>query len=132
MISSTARLPAAASMTREMTMKTVFAMLCGLMLVFAPVHAQEKKAEAPKKEPSEAQKKQQQRMADCNAKAGSKGMKGDDRNKFMSSCLKGEDAGPSAKQKAQQDKMASCNAKAGEKGMKGDARQKFMSECLKG
>ena len=49
--------------------------------------AAEKKAEKAKKEPSEAQKKQQERMKDCNAKA--EGKAGDDRKKFMSSCLKG-------------------------------------------
>lgn len=49
--------------------------------------AAEKKAEQAKKEPSEAQKKQQERMKDCNAKA--EGKSGDERKKFMSSCLKG-------------------------------------------
>ena len=36
--------------------------------------------------PSAAQKKQQDRMKACNAKA--EGKKGDDRKKFMSECLK--------------------------------------------
>ena len=49
--------------------------------------AAEKKAEKAKKEPSEAQKKQQERMKDCNGKA--EGKAGDDRKKFMSTCLKG-------------------------------------------
>lgn len=53
--------------------------------------AAEKKAapavEKAKKEPSEAQKKQQERMKDCNVKA--EGKSGDDRKKFMSTCLKG-------------------------------------------
>ena len=49
--------------------------------------AAEKKAEKAKKEPSAAQKKQQERMKDCNAKA--EGKAGDDRKKFMSTCLKG-------------------------------------------
>jgi hypothetical protein len=49
--------------------------------------AAEKKAAQPKKEPSEAQKKQQARMQDCNVKA--EGKAGDERKKFMSSCLKG-------------------------------------------
>jgi hypothetical protein len=39
------------------------------------------------KEPTAAQKKQQDRMASCNKQAGDK--KGDERKKFMSSCLKG-------------------------------------------
>jgi hypothetical protein len=62
--------------------------------------AQEKKADkptakteksmkdAPKKEQTAAQKKQQERMKECNAQAADKGLKGDDRKKFMSSCLK--------------------------------------------
>ena len=45
------------------------------------------KADKPKKAPSEAQKKQQERMKDCNTKA--EGKSGDDRKKFMSTCLKG-------------------------------------------
>jgi hypothetical protein len=91
-----------------------------LSLLALPAYAQEKK------EPSAAQKKQQERMKDCNAKA--EGKKGDDRKKFMSECLK--DPGPSTAQKKQQDRMKECNAKA--EGKKGDDRKKFMSSCLKG
>jgi hypothetical protein len=87
-------------------------------------------AEKVKKEPSEKQKAQQERMKGCNAKATDK--KGDERKKYMSSCLKGEDDSASPKQKAQQEKMKSCNKDAGDKKMKGDERKKFMSECLKG
>jgi hypothetical protein len=47
------------------------------------VHAQDKK------EPSAAQKQQQERMKDCNKQASDKKMSGDDRKKFMSTCLKG-------------------------------------------
>jgi len=99
-------------------MKALIAAL-SLSLIALPGYAQEKK------EPSAAQKKQQERMKDCNAKA--EGKKGDDRKKFMSECLKGP--GPSAAQKKQQDRMKACNAKA--EGKKGDDRKKFMSECLK-
>ena len=75
--------------------------------------AAEKKAQQARKEPSEAQKKQQDRMKDCNAKA--EGKSGDDRKKFMSSCLKGESGEhakkePSEAQKKQQDRMKDCNA----------------------
>jgi hypothetical protein len=66
--------------------------------------AEEKKAaakEATKKEPTEKQKQQQARMKDCNEKAGKKDMKGDDRKKYMSACLKGEDPD---KKMAQQEK----------------------------
>ena len=61
-------------------MRSLIAAL-SLSLVALPGYAQEKK------EPSAAQKKQQERMKDCNAKA--EGKKGDDRKKFMSGCLKG-------------------------------------------
>ena len=83
-----------------------------------------------KKEPSEKQKAQQERMKDCNAKMGDK--KGDERKKSMSSCLKGEEPGASDKQKAQQQKMKDCNKQADDKKMQGDERKNFMSSCLKG
>jgi len=106
-------------------MKNLIALLCCALLA-APALAQDK----PKKEPSEKQKAQQERMKDCNAKA--EGKKGDERSKFMSSCLKGETAGASDKQKAQQDRMKDCNKRAGDKKMQGDERKSFMSSCLKG
>jgi len=104
-------------------MKKLITLLCFAVLA-APAYAQDK----AKKEPSEKQKAQQERMKDCNAKMGDK--KGDERKKAMSSCLKGEADGPSDKQKAQQNKMKDCNKQA--EGKKGDDRKKFMSSCLKG
>jgi len=83
-----------------------------------------------KKEPSAAQKKQQERMKACNEKAGDK--KGDERQKFMSACLKGGASAPSAAQKEQQNLMKACNKQASDKKLKGDERKKFMSTCLKG
>jgi len=82
-----------------------------------------------KKEPSAAQKKQQTRMKECNERAGDK--KGDERKKFMSSCLKGGGE-PTKAQEAQQDRMKDCNKQATDKKLKGDDRKKFMSTCLKG
>ena len=64
---------------------------------------------------------QQSKMSVCNKEAAEK--KGDERKKFMSSCLKKD------KPMTQQDKMKSCNKDAA--GMKGDGRKKFMSDCLK-
>ena len=106
-------------------MKKLIALLCCAMLA-APALAQDK----GKKEPSEKQKAQQERMKDCNGKASDK--KGDERKKFMSSCLKGETVGASDKQKTQQNKMKDCNKQAADKKMKGDERKGFMSSCLKG
>jgi len=81
------------------------------MFVCGFVYAAETKAATP----------QQSKMGECNKEAGDK--KGDERKKFMSSCLKKD------KPMTQQDKMKSCNKEAGDK--KGDDRKKFMSACLK-
>lgn len=83
-------------------------------------------AEQEKKAPSPAQLAQQEKMKNCNAEAGKKELKGDERKKFMSECL-GSKAAPAK----QQDKMKTCNAEAGKKELKGDERKNFMSECLK-
>ncbi len=72
---------------------------------------------------------QQQRMTDCNQKA--TGKTGDERKKFMSTCLSGKDEAPAPTdgKTAQQQKMTDCNKQA--EGKKGDERKAFMSECLK-
>jgi len=108
-------------------MRKLIAILCCALLAAPSIALAQDKA---KKEPSEKQKAQQERMKDCNAKMGDK--KGDERKKAMSSCLKGEEPGASDKQKAQQQKMKDCNKQAADKKMKGDARKSFMSSCLKG
>lgn len=83
-------------------------------------------ADQEKKAPSPAQLAQQEKMKTCNAEAGKKELKGDERKKFMSECL-----GSKSASVTQQDKMKTCNAEAGKKELKGDERKKFMSECLK-
>lgn len=107
-------------------MKRLFTVLFCMTLAAAPLALAQDKGKAP----TEAQKKQQARMKSCNEKAGSR--KGEDRQKFMSSCLKGQNAGASAAQKAQQDRMKDCNKQANLKNMKGEERKKFMSSCLSG
>ena len=84
-------------------------------------------ADTEKKAPSPAQQAQQEKMKSCNADAGTKGLKGDERKKFMSECLGAKTATPPT----QQNKMKTCNAEAGDKALKGDERKKFMSDCLK-
>lgn len=79
----------------------------------------------------EGRTKQQELMGACNKAAAQKEMKGDDRKKFMSACLKGEVPAGSGRT-PQQERMASCNKDAGSKALKGDERKKFMSDCLKG
>jgi len=111
--------------------KLMMAALCSLMLVASPLALAQEKA---KKEPTEAQKKQQQRMADCNKQAGAKKLEGEARKKFMSTCLSGGEMakGPTDAQKKQQQRMSDCNKQAGAKKLEGDARKKFMGTCLKG
>lgn len=76
-------------------MNKLIAGLCCLMLAAAPLAMAQDKGKgdemkaAAKKEPSEKQKAHQQKMKDCSKQAGDKKMKGDDRKKFMSGCLKG-------------------------------------------
>ena len=51
--------------------------------------AAEKSAKA-KKEPTEKQKAQQEKMKSCSKDAGGKKLKGDERKKFMSECMKAQ------------------------------------------
>lgn len=58
----------------------------------APAEKAAKSTEKPakaKKEPSEKQKAQQQKMKTCNEQASNKKLKGDERKKFVSTCMKG-------------------------------------------
>ena len=84
-----------------------------------------------KKQPTAAQKKQQERMKDCNEQAGAKKMEGDARKGFMTSCLKGETDKKGEKMTEQQSRMKVCNKQASDQKMKGDDRKKFMKDCLK-
>ncbi|HHL2498481.1 TPA: PsiF family protein [Yersinia enterocolitica] len=83
------------------------------------------------KPPSPAQAAQQKKMTDCNLQATTQSLKGDDRKKFMSQCLKAQVHPDEKALTPQQQKMKSCNAEAATKELKGDARKTFMSTCLK-
>jgi psiF repeat len=102
-----------------------------LMLACAPFAVAQDKKEV-KKEPTAAQKAQQERMKSCNDQAGAKKMEGDARKKFMSACLKGGSAKKDEKMTPQQARMKDCNKQASDKKIKGDDRKNFMSACLKG
>ncbi len=80
-------------------------------------HAAEEKKPTP----------QQEKMSACNKEAAAKNLAGEERKKFMSSCLSSKPAASS-----QQDKMTTCNKEASAKNLKGDDRKKFMSSCLSG
>ena|SRR5688572_14874574 len=108
-----------------------FALAACLMFACTPFALAQDKKDTPKKEPTAAQKKQQERMKDCNEQAGAKKMEGEARKKFMSTCLKGGGTKKGEKMTEQQSRMKDCNRQASDKKMKGDDRKKFMSACLK-
>lgn len=71
---------------------------------------------------------QQEKMKDCNKDAKERGLKGEERKKFMKVCLSSD----AEKEKiSQQQRMKDCNRDAKERALKGEERKKFMSVCLK-
>ena len=78
---------------------------------------------------------QQNKMKDCNAQATAKALKGDERKKFMSECLKAAPLPPApppppaAGPLAPKDAMKACAAAS--KGKAGAEKKQFMSDCLK-
>ena len=95
-------------------MQQLIAALAAAAVCVAPAYAQELTP-------------QQKRMQQCNADAKNKQFKSnDERQAFMSTCLKG------GGQMTQQERMTACNKEAGAKSLKGDDRKAFMSKCLSG
>jgi hypothetical protein len=81
---------------------------------------------------------QQLRFAECAHE--SKGLKGDERHRFLSDCMKAHGSGADAHAKsvatnedaaAPHERLKSCNAEAAKKELHGDDRRAFMSACLK-
>lgn len=80
---------------------------------------------------------QQSRFATCAHE--SKGLRGEEHQRFMSECLRGHDGArkPSTQRAAdetapQQSRMKGCNDDARSRDLHGDERRAFMSSCLKG
>lgn len=83
---------------------------------------------------------QQSKFATCAHE--SKGLRGEEHQKFMSECLRGnaQEGAPrkdSAHRAAddtrsQQNRMRACNEEAAKRDLHGDERRAFMSSCLKG
>ena len=83
---------------------------------------------------------QQSKFATCAHE--SKGLRGDEHQKFMSECLRGHDTEGSARKEAaqraadetgsQQNRMRTCNEDARKRDLHGDERRAFMSSCLRG
>ena len=108
--------------------KLLVAAMLSVFAVSAPALAE---GEAkPKKQFSEAQLAQQQKMKDCNAEAKADGAKGQERKDFMKTCLSGGAQAAKDGRAAQKEKMKTCNADAKEKALKGQERKDFMKGCL--
>ena len=120
-------------------MKRLFTVLLCAMVVAASFACGDKgKAtkQVQNKAPTQAQKKQQERMSACSSQAGKKNLKGDARKKFMTACLQGNSTVASAqanpKGKAQQERAARCNWQANLDNLMGEERSRFMRSCLRG
>lgn len=92
-------------------------------------------------EPEAKAPTQQSRFAECGHE--SKGLRGEEHQRFMSECLRGNDAEAAEVRKeasahrggepsTQQSRMKTCNDEAGKRALHGDERRAFMSSCLKG
>ena len=97
-------------------MKFAVALIALALATGSAFAAEETKAAPAKKEPTAAQKAQQDKMKACNTKATDK--KGDERKAFMKECLSGGNAAPSA-----------CEGKAAEKKLAGAAKSSFVKKC---
>jgi len=76
-----------------------------------------------------ADNSQQEKMTACNNQATAKGLSGDERKSFMSTCLS-KGSSTSTTGNSQQQKMKDCNAAASKKNLTGSDRESFMSKCL--
>jgi hypothetical protein len=74
---------------------------------------------------------QQQKMKECAQEGKAKGVKGEERKAFMSSCLSSKGMSQEDINKQQQ-KMKTCNVDAKAKNLKGADYKAFMKTCLSG
>lgn len=83
-------------------------------------------ADAPKKEPSEKQAAQQEKMKACNKEAGDKKLAGDARKAFMKDCLSAKGDAKPADAKAA---PSACEGQAADKKLAGAAKASFVKKC---
>lgn len=112
-------------------MRVSAACVAAAAFAILPAHAGEGEAK---------QGTQQSKFATCAHE--SKGLRGEEHQKFMSDCLKGHDLDGAAKKDSasrasdetgsQQNRMRTCNEEARSRDLHGDERRAFMSSCLKG
>lgn len=80
---------------------------------------------------------QHERMRRCNAEAREHSLKGDERKRFMSTCLRGKHAGAAAAEVSlpeleAAERARACNLAAVEQALSGEARTAYISACSKG
>jgi hypothetical protein len=110
--------------------RTIHTLVALAILAVASTAAASEKGEKPHA--------QQDKFAHCAHE--SKGLKGEERSKFMSECLKGHAADGAAekphpaahRESSQHGRMKACNDEAHKKDLHGEERRAFMSTCLKG
>lgn len=100
-------------------MKLAVAVISLALVAGTAFAAEDQKADKPKKEPSAAQKAQQDRMRNCNAEA--TGKTGEERKVFMKQCLSGGHA-----------TVSGCETQAAEKKLSGAAKTSFLKKCQEG
>ncbi|HVR48988.1 MAG TPA: PsiF family protein [Pseudorhodoferax sp.] len=71
------------------------------------------------------------KLGACSKEAAAKGLKGDERNKYLSDCNKGLTAAAPAAADKPGSKLGACSKEAAAKGLKGDERNKYLSDCNK-
>jgi hypothetical protein len=116
---------------------TVAALLLS-SLALSAYAADAAKPAAPKASPAAAKVAAGNKLGACSTEAKEKGLKGEERNKYLSACAKGGAAASAPAvaasadaKKAQGSKLGACSKQAKEKGLKGEERNKFLSECSK-
>src|SRR5258708_19548315 len=116
-------------------MKRLFTVLLCAMVVAGSFACGEDKGKASKqaqaKAPTQAQKKQQERMSACNKQAGEKKLKGDPRRKFMSACLGGKSTLASAKPQGKRDRAGQSNKQPSLRNLNTQKPTTLFNPCLK-
>lgn len=69
------------------------------------------------------------KLGACSKEAAGKGLKGEERNKYLSDCNKGLTAAAAPAKPV--NKLGACSKEAKEKGLKGEERNKYLSTCNK-
>lgn len=104
-------------------------LVVALTLLCLPLRA------APQANTSQGQNTSQNKAEKCNQTATNKGLTGQERNKFVRTCMNAKEDASSAsnnmspQQKQDAQNAQSCEQQATQKGLTGSARRSFMKNC---